>query len=417
MTDSGSGPTPATDRRAGAARRRGRRGRRPARGTALDRAWPGWADGDRRRSSRPTGASRAPSPSGSRPTWSSATSTRRTRDRVAAARGRGRHGRSGARRQGRVGHGAGGPRGGAPRRDPADDPRRARRAAARPRAGQRLAARAATRSGDVPTVLLDERVAGLAARGARARRRAGRRGPLPGAIGAIVSLLPFGGDVDGRHDPRTCATRCATSRSSPGRPAACRTCARDRPRPSRSGAGRLLIVEAAAPPGGLSSAAMSTPQAGDLAPEVALPDEHGTIHRLTDRAGSWTVVYFYPEDDTPGLHDRGLPVPRPPRRDRRTWTPRSGGSAPTAPAAMRRSGRSSGCRSRCSRTRTTRSPTPTARGRRRTTTGASTGASSARATSSTRTDGSPRAWPKVKADGHAAEVLAALESARAERAG
>ena len=45
---------------------------------------------------------------------------------------------------------------------------------------------------------------------------------------------------------------------------------------------------------------MSMPQAGDLAPEVALPDEHGTIHRLADRRGSWTVLYFYPKDDTPG---------------------------------------------------------------------------------------------------------------------
>ena len=45
---------------------------------------------------------------------------------------------------------------------------------------------------------------------------------------------------------------------------------------------------------------MSMPQAGDLAPEVALPDEHGTIHALADRRGSWTVVYFYPKDDTPG---------------------------------------------------------------------------------------------------------------------
>ena len=46
--------------------------------------------------------------------------------------------------------------------------------------------------------------------------------------------------------------------------------------------------------------AMSMPLAGDLAPEVALPDEHGTLHRLADRRGSWTVVYFYPKDDTPG---------------------------------------------------------------------------------------------------------------------
>jgi peroxiredoxin Q/BCP len=45
---------------------------------------------------------------------------------------------------------------------------------------------------------------------------------------------------------------------------------------------------------------MSTPSAGDPAPDLALPDEHGTIHRLSDRIGAWTVVYFYPEDDTPG---------------------------------------------------------------------------------------------------------------------
>ncbi len=42
------------------------------------------------------------------------------------------------------------------------------------------------------------------------------------------------------------------------------------------------------------------PLAGDPAPEIALPDEHGLIHRLADRRGSWTVVYFYPKDDTPG---------------------------------------------------------------------------------------------------------------------
>jgi peroxiredoxin Q/BCP len=45
---------------------------------------------------------------------------------------------------------------------------------------------------------------------------------------------------------------------------------------------------------------MSIPQPGDEAPDVALPDETGTMHRLADRVGSWTVVYFYPKDDTPG---------------------------------------------------------------------------------------------------------------------
>jgi peroxiredoxin Q/BCP len=39
---------------------------------------------------------------------------------------------------------------------------------------------------------------------------------------------------------------------------------------------------------------------GDAAPDVALPDETGTIHRLTDQRGSWVVLYFYPEDSTSG---------------------------------------------------------------------------------------------------------------------
>lgn len=45
---------------------------------------------------------------------------------------------------------------------------------------------------------------------------------------------------------------------------------------------------------------MTTPAVGDRAPEVALPDENGTIHRLSDQRDRWTLIYFYPEDDTPG---------------------------------------------------------------------------------------------------------------------
>ncbi len=45
---------------------------------------------------------------------------------------------------------------------------------------------------------------------------------------------------------------------------------------------------------------MSMPNAGDRAPELALPDDRGMIHQLSDRRGSWTIVYFYPKDDTPG---------------------------------------------------------------------------------------------------------------------
>jgi peroxiredoxin Q/BCP len=40
------------------------------------------------------------------------------------------------------------------------------------------------------------------------------------------------------------------------------------------------------------------PTAGDPAPDFALPDETGAVRRLSDERG-WTVVYFYPEDDTP----------------------------------------------------------------------------------------------------------------------
>jgi thioredoxin-dependent peroxiredoxin len=45
---------------------------------------------------------------------------------------------------------------------------------------------------------------------------------------------------------------------------------------------------------------MTMPAVGDPAPELALPDETGTVHRLSDRRGEWTVLYFYPKDDTPG---------------------------------------------------------------------------------------------------------------------
>lgn len=45
---------------------------------------------------------------------------------------------------------------------------------------------------------------------------------------------------------------------------------------------------------------MSTLAAGDRAPEFALPDATGTVHRLADRRDGYTVVYFYPRDDSPG---------------------------------------------------------------------------------------------------------------------
>jgi peroxiredoxin Q/BCP len=45
---------------------------------------------------------------------------------------------------------------------------------------------------------------------------------------------------------------------------------------------------------------MELPAVGTPAPGVALPDATGTIHDLADQRGRWTVLYFYPKDDTPG---------------------------------------------------------------------------------------------------------------------
>jgi peroxiredoxin Q/BCP len=67
---------------------------------------------------------------------------------------------------------------------------------------------------------------------------------------------------------------------------------------------------------------MSMPEPGDVAPDLALADESGRIHRLSDQRGRWTILYFYPKDDTPGctveacefrdanetIHERGADV-------------------------------------------------------------------------------------------------------------
>jgi len=45
---------------------------------------------------------------------------------------------------------------------------------------------------------------------------------------------------------------------------------------------------------------MTMPEVGDPAPPIELHDDAGTVHRLADQKGRWTVVYFYPADDTPG---------------------------------------------------------------------------------------------------------------------
>lgn len=41
-------------------------------------------------------------------------------------------------------------------------------------------------------------------------------------------------------------------------------------------------------------------EVGTKAPDFALPDQNGVIHKLSDYAGKKMILYFYPKDNTPG---------------------------------------------------------------------------------------------------------------------
>jgi peroxiredoxin Q/BCP len=160
---------------------------------------------------------------------------------------------------------------------------------------------------------------------------------------------------------------------------------------------------------------MSMPQAGDQAPEVALPDEHGTIHQLSERRGGWTVVYFYPADDTPGctteacqfrdLHDELE------GQDARIW-----GVSPDG------SGSHAAFRAKFGLPFTLLSDEDHAVAERYGAWGekqnyGKTYMGIIRSSFLVDPDGRiAKVWPKVKADGHAAQVLEALKAAREGRA-
>src|SRR5678809_103247 len=46
-------------------------------------------------------------------------------------------------------------------------------------------------------------------------------------------------------------------------------------------------------------------QAGERFPDFSLPNQDGQTVKLSDFAGNWLVVYFYPKDDTPGCTIQG----------------------------------------------------------------------------------------------------------------
>jgi thioredoxin-dependent peroxiredoxin len=161
---------------------------------------------------------------------------------------------------------------------------------------------------------------------------------------------------------------------------------------------------------------MSVPQTGDSAPDVALPDESGTVHRLSDQRGRWTILYFYPKDDTPGCTTEACQF-----RDLDTQYEDSGadvwGVSKDGAASHRR------FREKFDLPFTLLSDVDhqvaerygiwqqkSALGR--------TYMGMVRSTFLIDPDGRiARAWPQVKADGHAEEVLAALRDARAQRSG
>ena len=41
-------------------------------------------------------------------------------------------------------------------------------------------------------------------------------------------------------------------------------------------------------------------QVGEAFPDFSLPDQNGTVHSKADLIGKPALVYFYPKDDTPG---------------------------------------------------------------------------------------------------------------------
>lgn len=160
---------------------------------------------------------------------------------------------------------------------------------------------------------------------------------------------------------------------------------------------------------------MTTPQVGDPAPEFTLSDDRGTAHTLSDRRGAWTVVYFYPEDDTAGCTTEACQF-RDLDADVRTAGAEIWGISPDGAASHRR------FREKFGLPFVLLSDEDHAVAERY---GAWTLKKNygreymgiQRSTYLVGPDGRiAHAWPRVKADGHAADVLAVVEGVQAAHA-
>jgi peroxiredoxin Q/BCP len=161
---------------------------------------------------------------------------------------------------------------------------------------------------------------------------------------------------------------------------------------------------------------MSIPDVGEQAPDVVLPDESGTIHRLGDQRGRWTVLYFYPKDDTPGCTTEACQFRDLDEDIREIGADVWGVSADDAKSHRRFREKfglpftllSDVDRSVIERYGAWREKTLYGK----------TSMGIVRSSFLIDPEGRiAKVWPKVQADGHAAEVLAAIEEAKAARAG
>jgi peroxiredoxin Q/BCP len=160
---------------------------------------------------------------------------------------------------------------------------------------------------------------------------------------------------------------------------------------------------------------MSTLNPGDVAPAFALPDENGALHELADQKGRWTVVYFYPTDDTPGCTTEACQF-RDVHPDLKVEGATIWGISPQGAESHRKFKDKHGL------TFTLLSDENHAIADRYGAWGPKPSPSGGmkdgliRSTVLVDPEGRvARAWPRVKADGHAAEVLEALREVRSTR--
>jgi peroxiredoxin Q/BCP len=161
---------------------------------------------------------------------------------------------------------------------------------------------------------------------------------------------------------------------------------------------------------------MSMPEVGDRAPDVELPDESGTVHRLADQHGTWTILYFYPKDDTPGCTVEACAF-----RDANETIREHGaevwGVSPQAGASKRAFREKFGLPFTLLADVDHEAAEAYGSWVEKKNYG-KTYWGTARTTFLIDPDGRvARVWPKVKPEGHAAEVLEALDEARSVRAG